>query len=263
LIKKQNESFDFVMKVIILAAGIGKRLGPASDDRPKCLLNFAGKSLLRLHLQHLMHKQVTEIAIVYGYRRELIDAELRNINIRVPVTTIFNPEFNLGSVVSFWYSREILRSGSDIILMDADVLYDPAILDALFTTRHENCFLLDHDFEPGDEPVKLCVHNGMLVEFRKEVDANLRYETQGESVGFFRFSRSMSRKLADRAQDYIDKGRKDEPYEEVIRDLLLSEPQSFAYEDITGMPWVEIDFPEDIARAGQVLNSLRYLPLVN
>src|SRR3970040_855553 len=116
------------MKVVILAAGIGKRLGSNSDNKPKCLLQFAGISVLRQHLDNLTKFGVDEIVIVYGYRKELIDAEIRQIKAGIPVRTIFNPDYTQGSVVSFWGAREVFRSGEDIILMDADVLYDPDIL---------------------------------------------------------------------------------------------------------------------------------------
>ena len=134
------------MKVIILAAGVGKRLGPNSDNKPKCLLQFDGISLLRQHLDNLTKFGVGETVIVYGYRKELIDAEIARIRAGIPVRTIFNPDFTQGSVVSFWCAREVFRSGEDIILMDADVLYDPDILKALIETPHKNCFLLDRDF---------------------------------------------------------------------------------------------------------------------
>ncbi|MBF8269222.1 MAG: ADP-glucose pyrophosphorylase [Gammaproteobacteria bacterium] len=245
------------MKVVILAAGIGNRLGPNSDNKPKCLLQFEGISLLRQHLDNLSKSSVTEIVIVYGYQKELIDAEIRQIMTGIPVRTVFNPEYTQGSVVSFWCARGILQSGEDVVLMDADVLYDPDILKKLLETPKQNCFLLDRDFVPGDEPVKLCIRNGQVIEFRKQIDKDLVFEAQGESVGFFRFNPAMAAKLADRAQYYMDYGKQAEPYEEVIRDLLLSEQASFTFEDITGLPWVEIDFPEDINRASQIMKNLR------
>ena len=56
----------------------------------------------------------------------------------------------------------------------------------------------------------------------------------------------------------IPEGRYEEPYEEAIRDLLLETPDAFGYEDITGLPWIEIDFPEDIQRAqNEILPQLR------
>ena len=103
--------------------------------------------------------------------------------------------------------------------------------------------------EPGEEPVKLCVHDGYLVEFRKQVAPNLAYDFAGESVGFFRFESAIAHRLATHTEQYVADGRHEEPYEEAIRDLLLETPEAFGYEDITGLPWIEIDFPKDIQRA--------------
>ncbi len=142
--------------------------------------------------------------------------------------------------------------------MDADVLYHPAILQALIDTEHRNCFLLDRDFEAGDEPVKICVRGNTMVDFRKQIDTQLQFDFQGESVGFFRFSGETGRQLTQQCKDYIDKGQKEAPYEEAIRDLLLQSPDSFNYEDITGLAWIEIDFPEDVVRAqNEILNTIK------
>ena len=142
-----------------------------------------------------------------------------------------------------------LSDGTDTILMDADVLYDPEVLRSLFRTQFSNCFLLDRDFEPGDEPVKLCVAGNTPVEFRKIPDNDISWDYQGESVGFFRFDAAVAARLASQAQKYVENGRTDEPYEEAIRDLLRETPGLFHFEDITGLPWIEIDFPADVERA--------------
>ena len=83
------------------------------------------------------------------------------------------------------------------------------------------------------------------------------FDFQGESVGFFRFSPAIASRLARRIQEYIDQKRRSEPYEEAIRDLLLANPGEFGYEDVTGLSWIEIDFPEDIKRAElEILNNI-------
>jgi len=245
------------MKIIILAAGIGKRLGDKYHGKPKCLIEFGGLSLLQRHLLILQQYPITEILIVIGYEQDKILEELAEIKSGIPIRTTYNPDFNVGSVVSLWSASELLLSGDDIVLMDADVLHDPRIIQSLLNSESQNCFLLDREFEAGDEPVKLCIRNGLLVEFRKRIDKDLRFDVQGESVGFFRFSAATSFKLAKQLQSYIDNNRVAEPYEEVIRDLMLAEPEIFAYEDITGIPWIEIDFPEDIERAQeQILKNI-------
>ncbi|MBI2992742.1 MAG: phosphocholine cytidylyltransferase family protein [Gammaproteobacteria bacterium] len=240
------------MKVVILAAGVGERLADAAGGKPKCLLEFGGCTLLERHLRVLDRLDPADITIVTGFRQELIQAAVANIGLRMPVNTIINPDFRLGSIVSLWCARPVLESGDDVVVMDADVLYDPSVLQRLFETQYANCFLLDRDFEPGEEPVKVCLRGGRIVEFRKQLAPDLEYDAQGESVGFFRFDRGTARALAARATHYVDGGRSDAPYEEAIRDLVLREPEAFGCEDVTGLPWIEIDFPQDIecARAG-------------
>ncbi len=237
------------MKAIILAAGRGNRLGKVAAGRPKCLLQFGGKSLLQRHMEILDGLGVDRIIIVTGYRHEDIEATLAALKPWTPVETIINPNYETGSVVSLHCAYNHLTDGTDTILMDADVLYDPAILGRLFNTSSGNCFLLDRDFEPGEEPVKLCLAGNTLVEFRKKPDTEISWNCQGESVGFFRFDSGVCARLAARTQSYIDNGRSGEPYEEAIRDLLMETPDSFNFEDITGLPWIEIDFPADVERA--------------
>ncbi|MEH2278225.1 MAG: phosphocholine cytidylyltransferase family protein [Nostoc sp.] len=237
------------MKAIILAAGVGRRLGKDGQIQPKCLLKFNGKSLLERHLNYLRHYQIDEVVIAVGYQAQRIQEEIKALGAENWVSTVYNPDYTKGSVISLWTVRQHLVAGDDILLMDADVLYDRRIIERLVKTNIPNCFLLDRDFEPGDEPVKLCVRDNYLVEFRKQIAFGLVYDFAGESVGFFRFGSVAAHQIATRTEQYVADGRHDEPYEEVIRDLLLETPEKFGYEDITGLPWLEIDFPQDIQRA--------------
>jgi choline kinase len=110
---------------------------------------------------------------------------------------------------------------------------------------------LDRDFEAGDEPVKLCVRDGVPIELRKQLPPGLQYDTIGESVGFFRFDATAARRFAAIVADYVGSGRAHMPHEEAIRDLLRESSQRFEVADVTGAPWIEIDFPADVARAEQ------------
>lgn len=237
------------MKAIMLAAGVGRRLGQDGQIKPKCLLKFNGKSLLERHLDYLRYCQIDEVVIAVGYQAEMIQDEIKAVGAENWVTTVYNPDYTKGSLLSLWTLREHLAAGDHLLLMDADVLYDRRIIERLVKTDIPNCFLLDRDFEPGEEPVKLCVQDGYLVEFRKQVALELAYDFSGESVGFFRFESAIARRIATRTEHYVAEGRHEEPYEEAIRDLLVETKEAFGYEDITGLPWIEIDFPADIKRA--------------
>ncbi len=124
------------------------------------------------------------------------------------------------------------------------------MLARLQRSEHANAFLLDRELEPGDEPVKLCLRGGRPVEFRKRPDpAAGPFEVVGESVGFFRFDPDVAARLAAAVEDHVESDRLDEPHEEAIRDLVRADPEAFGVEDVTGLPWIEIDFPADLERA--------------
>jgi choline kinase len=239
------------MHAIILAAGVGRRLGEFGDN-PKCLLEFGDKTLLERHISNLFSNNVTGVTLCVGYRRALIEAAIRKTNYR-NVNTIVNTQYRQGSIVSLWSAREILRSGKDIVLMDADVLYSRELMSVLFRQPTMNRFLCDRDYEPGEEPVKICLNENRIVEFRKQLRPGLAYTDSGESVGFFSFTAQMASRLADAVDGFIAEDRQEEPYEEAIREIALRDPLEFVVEDVTGLPWVEIDFPEDITRAREIV----------
>jgi choline kinase len=245
-------------RALILAAGVGRRLGENGSDRPhlpKALLDFAGKSLLSRHISILRQLGVADITVVTGFGAEHISAALAALDQGPPITTVVNPDFREGSVVSLWAGRVVLRSGAPVLLMDADVLYDTRLMARLLDSTISNCLLLDREIEPGDEPVKLCVRDGQIVDFRK-VPAE-PHEWYGESVGFFRFSPAAAAELADRAEEYVNTGRRLTEYEEPIRDMIIASAAGrFGFEDITGLPWTEIDFPEDVVKARALLPEL-------
>ena len=243
---------------LILAAGLGRRLGGTTPEHlrgPKALLDFDGKSLLERHIGILRQSGVSEITVVIGFGGELIRAALAALAVDPPVSVILNPDFHEGSVVSLWAGREVLRSGKPLILMDADVLYDWRLMARLVESERPDCLLLDREIEPGDEPVKLCVRDGRIVDFHKRPTAP--HEWHGESVGFFRFTPQAAAELAGRAEEYVLSGRRDMEYEEPIRDMILaSVANRFGFEDISGLPWTEIDFPEDVLKANALLPQL-------
>lgn len=238
-----------VARACILAAGVGNRLGKVDDKPPKALLEFGGKSLLARHLANLARIGVDSVVIGTGYRADDLHAAAAAAAFPGEIAFVHNPDFEEGSVITMAVLGEaMIGAGGPVILMDADVLYDPRLMARLANSPHANCLLVDRDFEEGDEPVKVCVRGETdLVDFRKIVDTP--FDWCGESVGFFKWSPAMAENLSRRAEDYIARGDRASPYEDVIRDAIFESPGEFGFEDITGTPWVEIDFPEDVLKA--------------
>ena len=241
------------MRAIILAAGRGQRLQQSSDQQlPKCLLPFAGMTLLERHLRLLKEVGVEEVVLALGFRHDLVAAELDRLHWRPRPQIVLNMSYELGSVLTVHTVADAMTRGGDVLLMDADVLYDGRIARALVAgAAPVNRLLIDRDFEPGDEPVKVCIREGLPIELRKRLAGDLQFDTIGESVGFFRFDANGARRLASLVAGYVARDGGRMPHEEAVRDLILERTQRIEVADVTGAPWIEIDFPNDVERAAQ------------
>ncbi len=240
------------MKVLLLAAGVGRRLGDPTRQLPKALLPFGEKSLLQRHFEILQSFAITDISVTVGHLAGTIREEIDRLGLTGQVRTIDNPRYREGSVVSLWSGRDVLMSGEPVLLMDADVLYDSRLMARLLTGHPANCFLLDRAIAPGEEPVKLCIRDGHIVDFHKR--PQIAHDWHGESVGFFRLTPAVAAELAGRTDAYVRAGRSQFEYEEPMRDMVLAAaPGTFGFAEVTGLPWTEIDFAEDVRRAQTVI----------
>ena len=243
------------MTAILLAAGVGKRLGD-SHKGPKVLLDFDGKSLIERHLAALSACGIQDVAITVGHEAETLMAAVKKIPFAGIIRFVENPDFREGSLVSLWHQADALQAGRSVILMDGDVLYDRRMIERLLSAKSENVLMFDEKIEDGDEPVKICFKGDTIVDFRK-VPVNA-YDRFGESVGFFRFTPDMAAKMASRCNEYVKAGQRKVEYEEAIRDMLLLEPACFGIADISDLPWTEIDFEGDVVRArSEILPQLK------
>ncbi|MGO9425495.1 MAG: NTP transferase domain-containing protein [Steroidobacteraceae bacterium] len=241
------------MRAIILAAGRGLRLQQPEDEQlPKCLLRFSGMSLLERHWRLLADAGVDDVVLALGFRHELVERELDRLGWHPRPEIVRNDRFDLGSVLTLHTAADAMTRGGEVLVMDADVLYDARIMTALVAGRKPaNRMLVDRNFEAGEEPVKLCVRDGVPIELRKQLPADLRYDTIGESVGFFRFEEHGARRLATLVAGYVERGGGALPHEEAVRDLILERSHRIEVADVTGAPWIEIDYAADVARAAQ------------
>jgi choline kinase len=246
------------MRAIILAAGRGMRLQqPADQELPKCLLRFGGMTLLERHLRLLAEAGVGEVVLALGFRHGLVATELDRLRWRPRPEIVLNSRFELGSVLTVHTVADALTRGGEVLLMDADVLYDARIAAALVAgERPVNRVLLDRDFEPGDEPVKICVRDGVPIELRKQLESDLQFDSIGESVGFFRFDEGGARRLASLVAGYVARDCGHMPHEEAVRDLVRERSHVIEVADVTGAPWIEIDFPNDMTRAAREILPL-------
>src|ERR1700676_2235276 len=128
------------MKVLLLAAGVGRRLGDSILPVPKALLRFGEKSLLQRHIEILHSFAVTDITITVGHLADAIRDEIDRLGLSGQVRTVTHPPYREGSVGALWTGGDVLTSGEPVVLMDADVLYDARVMAQLLTGAPANCF---------------------------------------------------------------------------------------------------------------------------
>jgi choline kinase len=231
------------MNAVILAAGVGKRLRPFTTEHPKCLLTFGGKSLLRRHVEMLDGAGMKNICVVVGHLADQVEAELKQLTCRTPIELVYNAEYRFGSALSLLQAEAALRTAA--IIMDADLLFCRTMVDRLVASLAADCLLVDDRLVDSGEEVKVVSRSdGRVYELGKQVRRD--GTVIGESVGIYKFSAETTHDLIEALRRAVRENPHVE-YETVIDSLLEHIP--IRYVRVGDLPWIEIDFPQDVDRA--------------
>ena len=230
------------MKVVILSAGQGKRLSPLTDDRPKCLVELSGRTVLHWQLAHLASVGVSEAVVVTGFRADRVDEEVARLNLPgMTVRTLFNPFYALSdNLATCWLARAELAGGS--LLLNGDSLIAAEIVERLIAAPAAD-ITVTIDRKPGydADDMKVQTEGDKLMAIGKTIA-----EYDAESIGFLRFSAEGAALFTRYVEAII---RRPEGlkrwYLSVINEIAQQTGQVRA-QSIQGLDWAEMDFPEDI-----------------
>lgn len=231
------------MRAIILAAGLGRRMAPVTDAMPKCLMPFGGRSLLAWYLDGLQCVGITNVSIVVGYRKEQIMQEATAVAPSMSIHWVTNGEFRRGSIYSLWVART--ECDDDVLIMDADILFPTVFLSRLLESTHPNAVLVDQYVKQRDEERMVMVRDGRVVALTKTPPVGAA--PHGEGVGFLKVAYSDTGCISDALRPYISSGNLDIEYEDALGAFF--ERVDVGYEEIGGLPWIEIDCVADRDRA--------------
>jgi L-glutamine-phosphate cytidylyltransferase len=221
------------MKAVILAAGVGKRLWPVTQHRPKCLIEIGGQTLLSRYLSSLASVGIRRADIVVGYKQEMIRA----------ANFLVNEQFHRGSISSLWVARTALDD--DVVIMDADVLFHREILRRLVHSPYPNALLMDDSVTQTGEECMVVAEGGRVIALTKKLP--LRYDHTGEGVGFLKVRHMDAPHVVASLRTFVDREAWQMEYEDALIDFFRE--VKVGYEVIGGLPWTEIDFPIDIEKA--------------
>jgi L-glutamine-phosphate cytidylyltransferase len=235
------------MKAIILSAGQGSRLGHMVDDRPKCLIDFNGRSLLDRQLDTLRANGVHEAVVVTGFHDELVDEAIGRRSGGPRVRTVFNPFYQVAdNTGSLYMAREELSG--DCLVWNGDTLVSNALMSRVVgNDRSGICVTIDRKDWYDEDDMKVVVSdNGRLRAIGKRIAEGVN----GESIGLLAFRAGG----AELFRDSIEQAMRTKEgttiwYLRVIHHL--AQNAEVWTLDINGEEWGEVDFPADveIARA--------------
>ncbi|MBL8770354.1 MAG: phosphocholine cytidylyltransferase family protein [Phenylobacterium sp.] len=228
-------------RAIILAAGQGKRLLPLTEDRPKCLVELSGRSLLAWQLLRLQAAGVAETVIVTGFRADAVEAEIAKLGLAMPVRLAFNPFYTVSdNTASCWIVRE--EFDREILVLNGDTLFGPGVAEALLAAPPaEITVTIDRKPAYDADDMKVLTEHGRLVAIGKTIEA---YDA--ESIGFLRFSKAGAAKFRAGVESVL-------AHPEGLRRWYLSVIDELARAgvdvkvcSIEGLEWGEMDFPQDV-----------------
>lgn len=233
------------MKAIILSAGQGSRLGHLVDDRPKCLIDFAGRTLLDRQLDTLAANGVDEAVVVTGFHDELVEAAVAARGGSPRVRTVFNPFYKVAdNTGSLYMAREELTG--DCLVWNGDTLVSNALMRRVIGNAQPGiCVTVDRKASYDADDMKVIAgEDGRLREIGKRISEGVNAESIGllafRDGGAERFRAAIERAMRTAEGTTIW-------YLRVIHHL--AQNGTIWTLDIQGEEWGEVDFPKDVENA--------------
>lgn len=154
------------MKALILAAGLGSRLAPITDNCPKSLVPVNGKPILFKQLENLLENNIKDITIVSGYMAEVLEKKVHAVYPEIHI--INSVEYATTNNMYSAYLAAPYFSGQDMLLMNADVYFDASVIEELINYPAENAIVTDIG-RYIEESMKVVEKDGRLVKISKAV----------------------------------------------------------------------------------------------
>ena len=236
---------------VILVAGIGERLRPITNDRPKALVPVGPETVLARAMRQLVAHGVQHIVLGTGYCQQAVREAVKHAP--VPVTLCPNAAFDrTQNAVSLLMCEEAV-GGRDFYKLDGDLLFRDEVLQRV--DEHDAGLVAAVDMRAGlgEEEMKVRLEPGScrIAAFGKQLEPE---QAQGESIGIERLSAGAVPMLFDALRASYEAGETRLYYEDVYSRLLRGGLQAEAA-NVVDLPWAEVDTPEDLAQAEALVRA--------
>jgi choline kinase len=239
------------MKAVVLAAGVGSRLRPMTNEKPKCLVKTAGKAILQYQLDSYKEAGIVDIAVVVGYEGKAIKEYLKHVK-DFNITIIENGDYETTNNMYSLYLAKNFINGEAFILNNADLSIDKNIVSLLVNNKKESLIAVDKG-KFNEESMKIEVVEGKILDISKKIEIDRSY---GCSIDFYKISKEASNQLFSYITKVVEVDSNLKDWTEVaIQHLLKTKVIDFEPIDINGSRWVEIDNYEDLAQSDMLFSN--------
>ena len=236
------------MQAIILAAGMGRRLGELTNDNTKCMLQVNGVRLIHRILDSIYETGIRRVVLVVGYKAEnvksLIGEEYRGMEVVYVENSVYDKTNN---IYSLFLAREYLTA-DDTILLESDLIFESSILTKIINDPYPTLALVDKYESWMDGTVVTLDEYNNIVEFLtkdkfKYSDISSYYKT----VNIYKFSKEFSKThYVPFLEAYCHALGKNEYYEQVLKVITLLDDSPLKALPLSGEKWYEIDDIQDL-----------------
>ncbi len=238
---------------VILAAGIGSRLRPMTNTKPKCLVTTAGMPILRYQIDAYKAAGITELVLVVGYEGGAIRDYCKHIK-DLDIHIVENPDYETtNNMYSLYLTRKFV-GGNEFILNNADLSIDSSIVFDLLHHPASDAIAVDSSVYNG-ESMKVSVNaQGVITNIAKTISEADAFAC---SIDFYKFSRESSQVFFAEIERIIETEQNVKDWTEVAMQRLMQEGRlQFKPCDIQGKRWVEVDNYEDLALSDRLFSGL-------
>ena len=236
------------MQAIILAAGMGKRLGDLTKDNTKCMVKVNGVPLIDRLLTQLSRFSLVKVIIVIGYEgkklRDYIGQEYKGLAIEYIENSIYNTTNN---IYSLSLAKQQLQE-DDTLLIESDLIFEDSLFDMILNSPDPNVALVDkYETWMDGTMVHLDEENNIVNFVPKKTFKYSDVSSYYKTVNVYKFSKEFSRsKYVPFLEAYSIAWGNNEYYEQVLRVITLLDNTDLKALPLTGEKWYEIDDVQDL-----------------
>jgi histidinol-phosphate/aromatic aminotransferase/cobyric acid decarboxylase-like protein/choline kinase len=248
------------MKAIILAAGYGNRMRPLTDATHKTLLRIAGQTLIGRIIDGLRAHAVTEIVVVTGHLADQLENGLTTAYPDLTFTFIRNLRYReTNNIYSLALAFDALDFDEDILLIESDLVYEPAVLRRIVESPYPNVALVDR-FRSGMDGTVVTVGDHVI---RSIIPPHLQgpsfdFSDKFKTLNIYKFSKEFCASVFKKLLSYYTKTIDDNCYYELILGILIYVGQAQIHAEVLdGETWAELDDPNDVRVAEFVFDRAR------